>query len=85
MAKDEMGSDPSSPQQDGLATFRDFMPDLNQPRFTAMQQQDAHQYVEDFLDHKQPPWLHALYRYWRHLYEEPFCGITVDGKLAIPP
>lgn len=59
------------------------MPDLNQPRFTAMQQLDAHQYVEDFLKNKHPPWLYELYLHWRQLYEEPFRGVTVDGESAI--
>lgn len=80
MARVEMESSSDVPSQGGLGSFRDFMPDLSQPRFTAMQQQDPHEYVEDFLERKQPPWLYGLYRHWRQLYEEPFRGVTVDGK-----
>ena len=80
MANLKMDSPPAARSRGGSANFRDFMPDLNQPRFLRMQQLDAHEYVEDFLKHKQPPWLYELYLHWRQLYEEPFRGVTVDGE-----
>lgn len=60
--------------------FRRYLPDLSIPRFTTMQKQDAHEYVDAFKSMGQPPWLHALYLHWRKLYEEPYRGITNDGK-----
>ncbi|KAK5994364.1 hypothetical protein PT974_04838 [Cladobotryum mycophilum] len=63
------------------STFREFLPDLNSPRFAAMQKQNAHEFVAEFLQNKQPPWLHALYLHWRKLFEEPYRGITTDGTL----
>lgn len=59
--------------------FRKYLPDLNIPRFTTMQRQNAHQYAHDFKDLKVPPWLHGLYEHWLKLYEEPFKGVTSDG------
>ncbi|KAK0388746.1 hypothetical protein NLU13_4989 [Sarocladium strictum] len=59
--------------------FRAFLPDLSQPRFVALQKQDAHEYAEEFKKKGQPPWLHALYLKWLDLYKEPFKGITTDG------
>ncbi|KAL6155053.1 hypothetical protein ACJQWK_00704 [Exserohilum turcicum] len=61
--------------------FRQFLPDLSQPRFTTLQQQDAHEYAEAFKRDAQPPWLHALWKHWRQLFEEPFRGITNDGSV----
>lgn len=46
-----------------------------------MQQQDAHQYAETFMENKRPPWLHALWQHWRDLWTEPFKGITSDGNV----
>jgi hypothetical protein len=60
--------------------FREFLPDLATPRFTAMQQQDAYEYAAEFKKHGNPPWLHALYLHWRRLFLEPFRGITTDGR-----
>lgn len=59
--------------------YRQFLPDLSIPRFTAMQQQDAHVYAKAFKEGGQPPWLHALYMYWLELLKEPFKGVTSDG------
>lgn len=59
--------------------YRQFLPDLSIPRFTAMQQQDAHIYAKAFKEGRQPPWLHALYMYWLELLKEPFKGVTNDG------
>lgn len=63
------------------AAFRHFLPDLAQPRFTTMQQQDAHEYASAFKRDAQPPWLYALWQHWRQLFEEPFRGITNDGTI----
>ncbi|PNS19205.1 hypothetical protein CAC42_2382 [Sphaceloma murrayae] len=62
------------------AAYREHLHDLSTPRFTGMKTLDAHAYADDFL-HKghQPPWLFALYRHWRSLFEEPFKGVTSDG------
>lgn len=60
-------------------SFRQFLPDLTQPRFIALQKQDAHEYAAAFEQNAQPPWLHGLWRHWRQLFEEPFRGITNDG------
>lgn len=71
-------------QQDGVASpsgeYRKHLPDLNVPRFQAMKQQDAHEYAHEFKTKHNPPWLHALYMYWRSLLAEPFKGVTSDGK-----
>ncbi|KAL4933721.1 uncharacterized protein BDV17DRAFT_278866 [Aspergillus undulatus] len=61
---------------------RQYLPDLNQPRFQVMRTQDAHEYAEAFKSGAQPPpWLHALYMHWRELAQEPFRGVTTDGKI----
>lgn len=73
MAKVEVSTKPSG-------EFRSCLPDLDHPRFKTMQQQDAHEYVEAFLSKQNPPWLYNLFRHWRDLFEEPYKGITNDGK-----
>lgn len=65
--------------------FRQFLPDLSIPRFTVMQQQDAHVYAEDFKENGRPPWLHALYLHWKKLFTQPFKGITTDGMCPFSP
>ncbi|KAK6844156.1 hypothetical protein PG995_014266 [Apiospora arundinis] len=65
--------------EDEQAAYRQFLPDLDSPRFTTMQQQDAKEYAAAFQRDKQPPWLHALWQHWRTLFAEPFRGITSDG------
>ncbi|KAL4955743.1 hypothetical protein BDW69DRAFT_193009 [Aspergillus filifer] len=57
----------------------DYLPDLNQPRFQTMREQDAHEYAEAFKSGGVPPWLHALYMHWKDLAQEPFRGVTTDG------
>lgn len=74
MASEKFTSLPESP-------FRQFLPDLRIPRFTTMQNQDAHGYAESFKETGQPPWLHALYQHWQELYKEPYFGITNDGMI----
>ncbi|KAK8100126.1 hypothetical protein PG999_010500 [Apiospora kogelbergensis] len=59
--------------------YRQFLPDLSLPRFTTMQQQDAHKYAKAFKTGGSPPWLHSLYLHWRRLFQEPYRGITTDG------
>ncbi|PVH92609.1 hypothetical protein DM02DRAFT_635213 [Periconia macrospinosa] len=61
--------------------FRQFLPDLSQPRFTALQQQDAHEYAATFKRDAQPASLHALWQHWRKLFQESFQGITNDGSI----
>jgi hypothetical protein len=71
-------ADNSGPAPHG-GEYRKFLPDLSIPRFTVMQQQDAHVYAEAFKTGGVPPWLHALYLHWLELLKEPFKGITSDG------
>lgn len=59
--------------------YRQYLPDLNNPRFQAMCQQDAHEYANEFKTGHRPPWLHALYMHWVELFQEPFKGVTTDG------
>ncbi|EEU37428.1 uncharacterized protein NECHADRAFT_51556 [Fusarium vanettenii 77-13-4] len=63
------------------STFREHLPDLSIARFTTMQKQNAHEYAQAFKSSGQPPWLHGLYLHWRRLFEEPYKGITNDGKV----
>jgi hypothetical protein len=60
--------------------FRRHLPDLELPRFTSMKGQHATEYANAFKSTGQPPWLHGLYVHWRKLFEEPYHGITNDGK-----
>jgi hypothetical protein len=64
--------------------YRRYLPDLSIPRFTAMQQQDAHEYAKEFIEGGNPPWLHALYLHWRRLFKETYIGITTDGESTTP-
>ncbi|KIH88746.1 hypothetical protein SPBR_07353 [Sporothrix brasiliensis 5110] len=61
--------------------FRQYLPDLAQPRFTTMKTQDAHEYAAAFMEGGQPPWLHGLWRHWLRLFREPFKGVTSDGRV----
>ncbi|KAK3498174.1 hypothetical protein B0T13DRAFT_252640 [Neurospora crassa] len=63
------------------AEYRQYLPDLNIPRFTTMQKQDAHEYAKEFIEGGNPPWLHGLYLHWRKLFQDPFKGITNDGTV----
>lgn len=62
-------------------TYHQYLPDLSIPRFTEMQKQDAHEYAKAFIEGGMPPWLHGLYLHWRKLFQEPFKGVTNDGKV----
>ncbi|RMJ18901.1 hypothetical protein CDV36_001415 [Fusarium kuroshium] len=72
--------DTTSHQPDN-SSFRKHLPDLSIPRFTTMQKQNAYEYAEAFKTSGQPPWLHGLYLHWRKLFEEPYQGITNNGKV----
>ncbi|AEO65862.1 uncharacterized protein THITE_2113407 [Thermothielavioides terrestris NRRL 8126] len=67
--------------QHGDGAYRQYLPDLSTPRFTEMQKQDAHEYAAAFKEGGVPPWLHGLYLHWRKLFQEPFKGITNDGRV----
>ncbi|KAI9372459.1 hypothetical protein BJX61DRAFT_542691 [Aspergillus egyptiacus] len=62
-------------------SYRQYLPDLDTPRFQVMRTQDAHQYADAFKTGRNPPWLHALYMHWRDLFQEPFKGVTTDGTV----
>ena len=63
--------------------YRQYLPDLSLERFQVMCTQDAHEYAHNFKTLKQPPWLYALYEHWLDLLQEPFKGVTTDGKLGL--
>ena len=62
--------------------YRQYLPDLNIKRFQVMRTQDAHEYAHAFKTLRQPPWLHALYMHWLDLFQEPFKGVTTDGRIV---
>lgn len=64
------------------APYRQYLPDLSQPRFQDMSKQDSYEYASIFETSKNPPWLHALVTHWRSLLAEPFKGVTSDGELV---
>jgi hypothetical protein len=77
---------PSQEIQDATGgEYRKHLPDLSIPRFTTMQQQDAHVYAKAFIEGGNPPWLHALYLHWLELLKEPFKGVTNDGTPFLEP
>jgi hypothetical protein len=65
--------------------FRQYLPDLTTPRFTAIAQNDAHGHAKDLIEKQAPPWLYGLYTHWRKLLQEPFKGITNDGMCFFLP
>ncbi|KAI1760713.1 hypothetical protein GGR53DRAFT_508752 [Hypoxylon sp. FL1150] len=72
----------STEQQDAQHTsFRQYLPDLNTPRFQAIAVNDAYGHAKELLEHQRPPWLYGLYVHWRKLFEEPFKGVTNDGTV----
>lgn len=73
-------STPNAALEKPTGEYRQYVPDLNIPRFETMCTQDAHEYAHAFKTGKQPPWLHALYMHWLELLKEPFKGVTTDGK-----
>lgn len=62
------------------AAYRKHLPDLAIPRFQTMKVQDAHDYIADFNEMHNPPWLHALVMHWKKLLAEPLTGVTNDGE-----
>ncbi|KAI8959607.1 hypothetical protein F5Y11DRAFT_298775 [Daldinia sp. FL1419] len=62
-------------------SFRQYLPDLNTPRFQAIAKNDAYGHAKELLEHHRPPWLYGLYVHWRKLFEEPFKGVTSDGTV----
>ena len=71
----------ASQDQPSGGAYRQHLPDLTIPRFTEMQKQDAHEYAAAFKESGAPPWLHGLYLHWRNLFQEPFKGVTNDGRV----
>jgi hypothetical protein len=61
--------------------FRAHLPDLSTPRFTTASKQDVYEYANFFRDNHAPPWLFDLTQAWAKLYDEPFTGVTADGKV----
>lgn len=61
--------------------YGQYLPDLTQPRFTNMSKQNYREYAEEFKQSARPPWIHALWTYWRELFKEPYKGISTDGKI----
>jgi hypothetical protein len=60
--------------------FRQYLPDLNSPRFQAAKDQEAYEYAETFQRNQVPPWLFNLTKAWEKLLEEPYKGVTADGS-----
>lgn len=63
------------------AGFRAHLPDLSSPRFTTAAKQDIYQYAQSMQDNRAPPWLYDLTKVWEKLLEEPYTGVTNDGKV----
>ncbi|KAL4937369.1 hypothetical protein BDV06DRAFT_232639 [Aspergillus oleicola] len=69
---------------EGDMSYRQYLPDLNLPRFQIMRTQDAHEYAEAFKSGGVPPWLHALYMHWKDLAQEPFRGRScANGVIGV--
>ena len=66
--------------ENASAAFRQHLPDLSIPRFIVSKDQDAHEYADAFKTNHVPPWLYNLTETWKELLNEPFKGVTVDGK-----
>ena len=75
-----MGSSTNGIIQEATGHYSQYLPDLTLPRFTSMSKQDAQVYAQEFKEHGRPPWLYALWQHWRDLFNEPFKGVTADGK-----
>ncbi|KAF2821381.1 hypothetical protein CC86DRAFT_373723 [Ophiobolus disseminans] len=63
------------------AGFRAHLPDLSSPRFTSAAKQNIYEYAECMQDNRAPPWLYDLTKVWEKLLEEPYKGVTNDGKI----
>jgi hypothetical protein len=62
--------------------FRQYIPDLNTPRFQTAKDLDCYQYAKNFQDSHNPPWLYNLSQTWQDLLGQPYKGVTTDG---LPP
>lgn len=62
-------------------TFRQHLPDLNTPRFQRVAECDAYNHAAELLEHQRPPWLHGLVQHFFKLLQEPYRGVTNDGKV----
>jgi hypothetical protein len=67
--------------QKSAAGFRKHLPDLDIPRFQIAKEQDAYEYADAFQQTHHPPWLFNLTQAWAELLEEPYTGVTTDGKI----
>ena len=68
--------------QDGMKNqgeFRKYLPDLTSDRFLTLKSHDAHQHIASFNERRNPPRAHALFQYWKQLWQEPLKGVTNDG------
>ncbi|KAI1810492.1 hypothetical protein GGS20DRAFT_567329 [Poronia punctata] len=74
-----MSSSETQSSQHSPSAFRQYLPDLDSPRFTTLAQNDAHSHAEELKEKRAPPWLYGLYQHWMKLLQEPFKGITNDG------
>ena len=63
------------------AGFRAHLPDLTSPRFTSAAKQNIYEYVQSMQNNRAPPWLYDLTKVWEKLLEEPYKGVTNDGKV----
>ena len=63
------------------AAFRAHLPELEQPRFQEMRQQDHIEYANAFFSNHNPPWLYDLVQEWLRLCQEPFIGVTNNGTI----
>lgn len=61
--------------------FRQHLHDLSTPRFTTAAKQTVYEYAKDMQDNRAPPWLYDLTKVWEKLLEEPYKGVTNDGKI----
>jgi hypothetical protein len=63
------------------AGFRAHLPDLSSPRFTSASTQSVYEYTKCMQDNRAPPWLYDLTKTWEKLLEEPYKGVTDNGKV----
>jgi hypothetical protein len=63
-----------------IAAYREYLPDLTTERFQRAKTQDPYEYARWLQENQSPPWICELTELWKKLYEEPFKGVTTDGK-----
>lgn len=59
------------------AAFRAYVPPPDHPRVAGLSELDAYAHAERAL---KIPWLNEVFAGWRQLYDEPFLGITTEGR-----